>query len=92
MLKNQLKELLLKSGLYYKINEYRFRNEEWGGAKDKSQRAFYASIISADDIVFDIGANVGQRTRNFFPALQKSRRRRAAERMRQTSAIALYVR
>ena len=65
MLKKPLKELLLRSGLYYRINDYRFRQKEWGGLRDASQKSFYARLIGPDDVVFDVGANVGQRTRIF---------------------------
>ncbi|HEX8145379.1 MAG TPA: FkbM family methyltransferase [Pyrinomonadaceae bacterium] len=65
MLKESLKEALLKAGLYYKINDYRFRHTEWGGVKTASQKAFYATLVGRDDTVFDVGANVGQRTQIF---------------------------
>lgn len=65
MLKKSLKEALLKAGLYYKINDYRFRHTEWGGLRYESQKSFYASLLKSDDVVFDVGANVGQRTQIF---------------------------
>jgi FkbM family methyltransferase len=65
MLKESLKEALLKAGLYYKINDYRFRHREWGGLREASQKAFYATLIGHDDLVFDVGANVGQRAQIF---------------------------
>jgi FkbM family methyltransferase len=65
MLKESLKEALLKAGLYYKINDYRFRRMEWGGLREASQKSFYATLIGGDDVVFDVGANVGQRTQIF---------------------------
>jgi FkbM family methyltransferase len=61
MLKETLKESLLQLGLYYKINGIRFRNDP----RNSSQRAFYSTVISKDDTVFDVGANVGQRTQLF---------------------------
>jgi len=61
MLKNALKELLLRWGLYYRINDFRFRHDE----RNSSQRKFYARFIGKDDLVFDVGANVGQRTKIF---------------------------
>ena len=71
MLKKPLKEFLLRSGLYYKLNDYRFRHEEWGGRKDASQKSFYAKLIGGDDTVFDVGANVGQRTQIFSQLCQR---------------------
>lgn len=61
MLKTSLKELLLDVGLYYKINGYRFRHDQ----RNISQIAFYSRIIGRDDLVFDVGANVGQRAAIF---------------------------
>lgn len=59
--KGTLKRLLLGAGLYYKINDFRFRHN----SRDASQKAFYATLIKADDLVFDVGANVGQRAAIF---------------------------
>lgn len=67
MLKKSLKELLLDLGLYYKINDYRFRNDH----RNTSQTAFYAKIIGRDDLVFDVGANIGQRTALFAQLARK---------------------
>ena len=61
MLKKALKELLLDLGLYYKINDYRLRHDQ----RNISQREFYSTIIGSDDLVFDVGANVGQRAAIF---------------------------
>jgi len=61
MLKKALKEILLDVGLYYKINGYRLRHDQ----RNISQRAFYSRIIGRDDLVFDVGANVGQRAAIF---------------------------
>ena len=60
-MKALLKNLLLKAGVYYKINELRFRHNQ----RDVSQKAFYATIIGNDDLVFDVGANIGQRSAIF---------------------------
>jgi FkbM family methyltransferase len=60
VVKSAIKEILLDVGLYYKINAYRFRNE-----RSASQKAFYAGLINKEDLVFDVGANVGQRTEIF---------------------------
>jgi FkbM family methyltransferase len=65
MLKESLKEALLKAGLYYKINDYRFRHAQWGGLREASQKSFYATLIGHEDTVFDVGANVGQRAQIF---------------------------
>lgn len=70
MLKKSLKDVLLKAGLYYKLNDYRFRDAEWGGLREASQREFYATIIKGGDTVFDVGANVGQRAQIFAQLAQ----------------------
>lgn len=57
ILKRTLKEILLSVGLYYKINGYRFRHNQ----RDVSQREFYSNWIGEGDLVFDVGANIGQR-------------------------------
>ena len=67
MLKKLLKELLLDVGLYYKINGYRFRHD----SRNISQKAFYSSIIGRDDLVFDVGANIGQRADIFSQLSRK---------------------
>ena len=67
MLKGFLKERLLDLGLYYQINGYRFRNDQ----RNASQKEFYAQLIGKDDLVFDIGANVGQRSEIFSQLARK---------------------
>ena len=61
MVKRFLKEILLRAGLYYKVNSYRFRHDQ----RNALQRAFYAGLIGKADLVFDVGANVGQRSELF---------------------------
>ena len=56
-----MKEALLRLGLYYKVNDFRFRHE----ARNSSQKSFYAGFIGPHDLVFDVGANVGQRAQIF---------------------------
>jgi FkbM family methyltransferase len=65
MLKESLKEVLLKAGLYYKLTDYRFRRAEWSGLRRAAQKSFYATIVGRNDTVFDVGANVGQRAQIF---------------------------
>jgi FkbM family methyltransferase len=65
MLKESLKEMLLKAGLYYKLNDYRFRHAEWSGLRYASQESFYATLVGRQDTVFDVGANVGHRAQIF---------------------------
>ncbi len=60
-MKRFVKEILLGAGLYYKVNAYRFGHDQ----KNTSQKAFYSTIIGRDDLVFDVGANVGQRAAIF---------------------------
>jgi FkbM family methyltransferase len=60
-LKTLLKDILLDAGLYYKVNGFRFRHNQ----RDIAQRAFYATLIGKNDLVFDVGANVGQRAAIF---------------------------
>src|SRR6266850_6899667 len=61
MVKRFLQELLLGVGLYYKVNAYRLGQDP----RNISQREFYSTIIGRDDLVFDVGANVGQRAAIF---------------------------
>lgn len=61
MVKRFLKRILLAVGLYYKVNSLRFRNDQ----RSASQKAFYARLIGRSDLVFDVGANVGQRSEIF---------------------------
>jgi FkbM family methyltransferase len=56
-----MKEMLVEAGLYYKVNEIRFRHDQ----RNRLQKAFYAKLIKKSDLVFDVGANVGQRTAIF---------------------------
>ena len=56
-----MKEMLLDAGLYYKVNEIRFRNDD----RSRLQKVFYSKLIQKSDVVFDVGANVGQRTAIF---------------------------
>lgn len=60
-LKEVVKSSLLDLGLYHKINNFRFRND----SKNALQTQFYQSVIKPDHLVFDIGANVGQRSEIF---------------------------
>jgi FkbM family methyltransferase len=71
MLKKSLKDALLRAGLYYKLNDYRFRDAEWGGLRESAQRSFYARLIESRDTVFDVGANVGQRAQIFAQLAHK---------------------
>ncbi|HVG33493.1 MAG TPA: FkbM family methyltransferase [Pyrinomonadaceae bacterium] len=71
MLKKSLKDALLRAGLYYKLNNYRFRDAEWGGRREAAQKSFYARLIESSDTVFDVGANVGQRTQIFAQLAHK---------------------
>lgn len=60
-IKTALKESLLDLGLYHKVNNFRFRNDE----RNLSQEKFYAKVIGKTDLVFDVGANIGQRSEIF---------------------------
>lgn len=66
-LKNILRESLLDLGLYHKVNNLRFRND----ARNKAQKEFYAKVIKPGDLVFDVGANIGQRSEIFAQLAQK---------------------
>jgi FkbM family methyltransferase len=66
-LKNVLRESLLDLGLYHKVNNFRFRND----ARNKAQKEFYARVIKPEDLVFDVGANIGQRSEIFAQLAQK---------------------
>jgi len=60
-LKNLVRESLLTLGLYHKINDFRFRHDE----RNRQQKAFYSRVIKRSDLVFDVGANIGQRSEIF---------------------------
>jgi FkbM family methyltransferase len=60
-LKKLIKDVLLHLSLYYKVNAWRFRHD----TRNRSQKAFYSTVIQKSDLVFDVGANVGQRTAIF---------------------------
>lgn len=60
-IKAALKETLLDLGLYHKINDFRFRSDD----RNRSQQDFYSRVIKNTDLVFDVGANIGQRTQIF---------------------------
>ena len=66
-LKNILRESLLDLGLYHKINNLRFRND----ARNKAQKEFYSRLIKPGDLVFDVGANIGQRSEIFAQLAHK---------------------
>lgn len=66
-LKNILRESLLDLGLYHKVNNLRFRND----ARNKAQKEFYAQVIKPQNLVFDVGANIGQRSEIFAQLAQK---------------------
>jgi len=61
VLKEAIKDSLLTFGLYHKINNFRFRHDE----RNKSQQKFYSTVIGSNDLVFDVGANIGQRSEIF---------------------------
>src|SRR6187401_1215698 len=65
MLKEQVKNMMLVSGLYYPITSFRNRT------RDRQQKEFYSHLIHSGDIVFDIGANVGQRSEVFASLAKK---------------------
>jgi len=58
-MKEILKKILLKSGLYYPFLYIRFPALK---RQNKIQSAFYRQFTSEKSLVFDIGANMGQRT------------------------------
>jgi FkbM family methyltransferase len=60
-LKRLIKKTLLKLGVYYKIAFYYKDNLK----RFKNQKLFYSRLIDPNDIIFDVGANVGQRTEIF---------------------------
>jgi len=61
LLKQFLKESLLQLGLYHKVNNFRFRHDQ----RNRSQKRFYAGIIKKTDLIFDVGASIGQRAEIF---------------------------
>lgn len=66
-IKSVLKESLLDLGLYHKVNNFRFRNDQ----RNREQEKFYSTVIHSDDLVFDVGANIGQRSEIFAKLARK---------------------
>jgi FkbM family methyltransferase len=60
-----LKNALIKTGLYHPLKQRLYRNSAYIGIRNRKQRNFYATILKAGDLIFDVGANVGQRTAIF---------------------------
>lgn len=63
MIKGLIREILLDVGLYYRLKGLYAHTSQV--RRDKHQRQFYSSIIGGGDLVFDIGANIGQRSNIF---------------------------
>ncbi|MEO0311635.1 MAG: hypothetical protein RIQ89_1292 [Bacteroidota bacterium] len=66
-MKNTIKDLLLSLGLYYPINDRRAEHQH----RFLNQTKFYQQHISKADLVFDVGANVGQRSTIFSKLANK---------------------
>jgi FkbM family methyltransferase len=62
MLNPVIRDAFIKSGLFHPLRNFFYRDL---ASRDRNQRAFYANLIDSDDLVFDVGANVGQRTAVF---------------------------
>jgi FkbM family methyltransferase len=61
-----LKELLKKTWVYTVADTWRARRTAAQWTEDDAQRyAFYSQFVEKSDVVFDIGANLGNRTRVF---------------------------
>ncbi len=61
-MKELIKNFLLKTGLYYPLLYFRFPAIK---KQNKIQSAFYQHFINENSLIFDIGANMGQRTAIF---------------------------
>jgi FkbM family methyltransferase len=57
-----IRDAFIWSGLFHPLRNFFYRDL---ALRDRSQRAFYANLIDSDDLVFDVGANIGQRTAIF---------------------------
>ena len=65
-MKNTIKRILERTGLLkpiYNFKEFLDYNES--KETQKKRLSFYRNFISENDLVFDVGANVGNRTRIF---------------------------
>jgi hypothetical protein len=62
-----LKHTIKRTFMYEKIKQLRARNAArlWT-AHDQEMLEFYAQFLSAGDLCFDVGANVGNRTKIFL--------------------------
>ncbi len=60
-MKDIIKTLLIWSGLYYRISFFYKEHRR----RFAIQKTFYSQLMSNTDIVFDIGANIGQRSEIF---------------------------
>jgi len=58
---------MLVAGLYYPVTGFKKENR----ARNKQQKEFYSKLIHSGDLVFDIGANVGQRSEVFSSLAKK---------------------
>ena len=60
-----LRKTLIRCGVYHGMRDRLYRNHADVGVRNRQQRAFYSKLIQPNDLVFDVGANVGQRTAIF---------------------------
>ena len=61
------KNILLDLSIYYSITKCYSENKK----KHKQQKKFYSALIKNNDVVFDIGANIGQRSYVFSELCSK---------------------
>src|ERR1700733_2412719 len=76
-MKKTLKSFLQKKGLYYtlrysvffRVYQYFFKQNDI--KNEKKEVAFYKSFLRSCDLIFDIGANDGHKTKAFLEISQK---------------------
>jgi len=66
-MKAHFKNLLCKTMPYQLYERHRARKKYWRSIpEDAKRRQFYSQLFRSGDLVFDIGANMGNRTRTFL--------------------------
>jgi len=66
-IKSLVRRALHSSGLFYPLRErFYFRNHPHIGLRRRKQLEFYGRLLASKQLIFDVGANVGQRTAVFL--------------------------
>jgi len=67
VIKNLIKETLINLNLFYWLKDLFFYKDPI----HQQQFEFYSSLISKNDLVFDVGGNIGERARIFADLANK---------------------